>query len=337
MKNTTKSLLKRLLVIFLLSIVYGIIFQIFYNLLKYDVAIPYKDFLDGFQSFVFNFIPILLLVILNIAIIFKLPQHALVSQHLPLKIGVDLFLSFFILFVINQLFFLIASQSNPELRVDHVGTILSNILIFLCVEIVYYIISSRESIKKAEAARREAIQYQYDALKAQVNPHFLFNSLNILYSLISIDTVKSKEFVLSLSQMYRYIMSQQNKRTIHLKEELEFLHSYISVLKMRYHNQFSIELEGADTIVEREIIPFTLQLLIENVTKHNIISTKHPMTVSITISDNHVTVSNPIKAKDSETPSGIGLNYIMEQYKLYDKAFEVKNDGETFVAKVPYL
>jgi Putative regulator of cell autolysis len=289
------------------------------------------------KSFTYNFIPILLLVILNIAIIFKLPQRASVSQCLPLKIATDLFLSFFILFMINQLFFMIASQSNPDLRVDHVGTILSNILIFLCMEVVYYIIRSRESIKRAEAARREAIQYQYDALKAQVNPHFLFNSLNILYSLISIDTVKSKEFVLSLSQMYRYIMSQQNKKTIKLKEELDFLHSYIAVLKMRYHNQFNSEMIGADIIVDQEIIPYTLQLLIENVTKHNIISTKYPMTVNITICDKHVTVSNSIKKKDNETVSGIGLNYIMEQYKLYDKVFEVKSNGETFVAKVPYL
>jgi Putative regulator of cell autolysis len=305
--------------------------------LKLNVVIPYDDFFHGLRSFTYNFIPILLLVILNILIIFKLPQHALISQHLPLKIATDLFLSFFILFVINQLFLLVASIFNPNLKVDHVGTILSNILIFLCVEIVYYIISSRESIKRVEAARREAIQYQYDALKAQVNPHFLFNSLNILYSLTMIDMEKSRQFIMSLSQMYRYIMSQHESERVSLSEELSFLQAYVDVLKIRYHDCFSVSIIGEEHVAKQEIIPYCMQLVMENVTKHNVIQPDMPMEVKIEITPEHIAVSNPIYPKRAQSSSGIGLRYITELYRLQGRQFRHSNDGKTFITYIPYL
>lgn len=328
---------KKIIWFFAIVIAYNIIFLFFYNLLKSDTPIPYKSFREGIVSFAYNIIPILLIIIFNSLIVFRLFLNVPLKRKLPVKILFDAASSFLILFLVNKAFLITGGIFKPNIKVDWVGTILCNILIFMIIELLFYLISSRSLLEKAEYARREAIQYQYDALKAQVNPHFLFNSLNILYSLVSIDTKKSKEFILSLSQMYRYIMSQQNRHVIPLSEEIEFLHSYISVLEMRYHKQFRVVIEGEKFVGNKEIIPYTLQLLIENVTKHNVISTRHPMTVSITIEERYVTVSNPIKLKETDSSSGIGLKYIAEQYKLHDKCFGVENDGLTFTAKIPYL
>lgn len=328
---------KKIILFFAIVLAYCIVFFVFYNLLKYDTPIPYKSFKEGVISFGYNIIPILLIIVLNALVVFRLFQKFPLTRKLHVKILFDSAASFLILFFVNEAFLFIGGAFKPDIKLDWVGTLLCNILVFMVVELIYYLIRSRQLLEKAEYARREVIQYQYNALKAQVNPHFLFNSLNILYSLVSIDIKKSKDFILSLSQMYRYIMTQQNRHVIPLSEEMEFLHSYVSVLEMRYHNQFHVEIAGEEFAGEKEIIPYTLQLLIENVTKHNIISTRYPMTVSISIENSHVIVSNPIKLKEIDSSSGIGLKYIAEQYKLHDKCFRVENDGIKFIAKIPYL
>lgn len=327
----------KIILFFAIVIAYCIIFLVFYNLLRFETPIPYKSFKEGIISLGYNIIPILLIIVFNALVVFKLFQNHPLTHKLPVKILFDSAASFFILFLVNEAFLIIGGMLKPDIKLDWVGTILNNILVFMVIELIYYLISSRRLLEKAEYARREAIQYQYDALKAQVNPHFLFNSLNLLYALVSIDIKKSKEFILSLSQMYRYIMTQQNRHVIPLSDEIEFLHSYVSVLEMRYHNQFRVEITGEDLIEEKKIIPYTLQLLIENVTKHNVISTRYPMAISIAIGESYVTVSNPIKLKETDSSSGIGLKYIAEQYKLHDKCFGVENDSVTFIAKIPYL
>jgi LytS/YehU family sensor histidine kinase len=107
---------------------------------------------------------------------------------------------------------------------------------------------------------------------------------------------------------------------------------------MRYHHQFEANIFGKENIENKKIIPYTMQLLIENVTKHNIISTQSPMTVNIEFQDSYVLVSNPINNKVTSVKSGgIGLYYITEQYSLYGKIFEIENNGVTFIVKIPYL
>lgn len=333
----TFVVIRRIFFFLSVSLIYCLVFQLFYNLLKYDTAIPYRNINEFFTSTCYNLIPILIIIFLNYFTVFYVFQTPKFTRRFVLKLTLDFFVSYIILFLVNHLFLLIVRFWEPEINVDNTGTILNNILIFFGVETVYYITSSRRLLKKIEYERRKVLQYQYDALKAQINPHFLFNSLNILYSLVSLDVQKSKEFILALSSMYRYILNQQNKRVIKMKEEFDFVDAYISVLKMRFHNQFNVEFIGWENIKNEKIIPYTLQLLIENVTKHNVISTNHPMMVSINITYNAITVSNPIRKKDSDSSSGIGLQYISEQYKIYGVDFRVEDNGKVFTAKIPYL
>ena len=181
------------------------------------------------------------------------------------------------------------------------------------------------------------LQYQYDALKAQVNPHFLFNSLTILYSLIDIDKEKSLQFTMSLSQTYRYILSHQDDREVPLKDEIGFLRSFANVLVIRYNESFKVEIYGEENIGDHIVIPYCLQLLLENVIKHNVINEKNPMCVKVEIDDCGVTMKNPIRLRQTLTSTKIGLAYIEKMYALYGKRFEYNEDNKIFTAKIPYL
>lgn len=328
---------KRICVFFIAVAVYCLLFLVFYNYLVRGDFELYDSFWQTVRGLLRNFIPTLIVAFSNVLIVFSRPAKSFSTVKIVWKILYDIVLSFIILLVINYISLLIMRLSNPDVIIEWLGTVLNNILILLILEVLYYIISSRESLKREELVRREAIQYQYDALKAQVNPHFLFNSLNILYSLVSVDTKKSKEFILSLAQMYRYILSHQNMETICLSEELGFVRSYVEILEMRYHEQFSVDITCDPGMESRKIIPYTLQLLIENVTKHNVISTRHPMKVTIRAGADGVTVTNPVRIRKSDTSTGIGLKYIASHYKLYNKDFEYGSDSGFFTAKIPYL
>lgn len=310
---------------------YYLWFQMFYNLMRFGSVFPYADIKDMTKGVLLNFIPIACTFILNILIVLRFVK----IRNLKAKISVDLMLSVLGSLAVDWLYLGIIGQFR-DAKIDWAGTILNDIIILLGVEMVYYFRHLSKSRQETEDARRQALQYQYDALVAQVNPHFLFNSLNLLHSLVSIDTDKSKIFIQELAIMYRYIMAKQNCDRVKVGEELVFLESYISVLRMRYNNKFEVNILEAPS-PEKEIIPFTMQLLIENVTKHNVISSKCPMVVSITSDAEGITVSNPIHPRASDSPGKMGLRYLYKLYSANGKTFSVNNDGHTFIARVPYL
>lgn len=308
---------------------YYVIFQAFYNIVAFKNIFPYDGFLDMLLGVAYNFTPTLMQALFITAVVFRPTKE----QPIGRKIAVDVILVTTINILVNLAFLCFING-----HVDWGGSAFNAIFVFLGVETTFYVLNFKNSMRETEAQKQLAMQYKYDALKAQVNPHFLFNSLNILYSLIDIDKEKSREFVLSLSQMYRYIMSQQNRDTVPLRDEIDFLHNYVSVLMKRYRDQLTVVVNGEQLINEQSIIPYTMQLLVENVTKHNVISTRHPMVITITIGENNITISNPIQEKlQNEQSSHVGLRYLTELYQAHGKQFIVSNDGNTFVATVPYI
>ena len=215
---------------------------------------------------------------------------------------------------------------------------LSNFLILLFVEAAYYVCLSRTLDRRAEELRNKALEYSYEALKSQVNPHFLFNSLNILLSLIDLDKEKSKQFTMALTEVYRHVLSFRNRTTVRLDEELELLRAYAGVLTIRYYKQLEVKISvQSEEALAKQLIPFSLQLLLENVTKHNEVSSMHPMKVSVIVNDATVMVINGIKPRHTSSNSGIGLEYINRQYKRFDKQLIVKNDGRLFTVVIPLL
>lgn len=299
------------------------------NITAYQTLLPYENFKEGCISVISNFIPILVTIASTWFIVFQCSRF----KRMSLKIIVDVFLCLTLLIAVNLVFSLI----RPDVEIEWAGTVFNAVIVLLCIETIYYGFHFRSTLQEAERQRALALQYHYDMLKAQVNPHFLFNSLNLLYSLVDIDKEKTKEFTIALSNMYRYILVQQGKKSVPLKMELEFLKDYIHVLCIRYCNLFCVEIKVQENIRDNKLVPFTLQLLIENVTKHNVINSQHKMIVKIDIKQDRICITNPIVKRQTESGKGIGLQYISKLYRQWGKELTIENDEQTFRATVPFL
>ena len=179
-----------------------------------------------------------------------------------------------------------------------------------------------------ETLRAENLNSRYEALKNQLDPHFLFNSLNTLWSLIEDDADKAEDFIHQLSGVLRYTL--QNKEVVTLAEELDCVRSYCRMMKMRYGDNLAFD-HGIDHDIYDHyyVLPLSIQGLIENAIKHNVISSKQPLTVYIhTDEDNHLIISNKIQPKiGKEEGTGIGLANLAERYRIkWNENVEIFND-----------
>ncbi len=201
-----------------------------------------------------------------------------------------------------------------------------------------FLLGWRDSALNAEKLQRENIVAKYDNLKSQVNPHFLFNSLNVLTSLVYEDKDQAAKFIKQLSEVYRYVLDTRARELVTLEEELNFLNSYLYLQRMRFGEklQVKIDLNGVKTYVA----PMVLQMLSENAIKHNVISEDRPLKIEIFAKDNQLVVSNKLQFKKTlpdESP-GLGLENIKNRYKfLSDNGIVVQKDSEHFVVKIPFL
>lgn len=181
---------------------------------------------------------------------------------------------------------------------------------------------------------------QYIALQNQLNPHFLFNSLNALISEIEYDPKNAIEFTRNLSDVYRYILQCQDSKLVTLKSELEFLDAYIFLHKVRLGDCISLNKDFSNELLERKLPPLTLQLLAENVIKHNIISISKPMEIKIEyITEEKVLkVTNILRPKKGVQPSGKGMYNLDSRYKLLcDKNISFEKTETFFIVKTPLL
>ena len=211
----------------------------------------------------------------------------------------------------------------------------------------FYLVSNRkiylnmqQLLLDAERLERENLQAQLLVLKNQVNPHFLFNNFSILTSLIESDPQKSVTFVNRLSKSYRYILSQPNAEKIALRAELDFIDTYIFLLKSRFEEKLQIKIEIPEPYYDLYLVaPLTLQLVIENAVKHNRMSDEDPLTITITIDENHLLISNPIQLRPvTENSTGLGLQNIINRYKLLtSKSVEISKTDGCFTIKIPLL
>ncbi|QHW00900.1 sensor histidine kinase [Spirosoma endbachense] len=193
---------------------------------------------------------------------------------------------------------------------------------------------------RAERLEKENIQAQFAALKSQVNPHFLFNSLSILSSLVHADAELSEKFIDQLSRAYRYILEQKDNERVLLKTELEFIQAYRFLLNIRFENKFDVVINVPESDQTRySIAPLTLQLLVENAVKHNRMSTREPLHVHIQLEGDCLLIQNNLQPRpQSETSTGVGLQNIITRYALLTEqpVWVGENEG-TFIVKIPLL
>lgn len=183
------------------------------------------------------------------------------------------------------------------------------------------------------------ISAQFESLKSQLDPHFLFNSLNVLKGLIEEDTEKAGRFTTDLAVIYRYVLEQKDKNLVSLHEELAFSKSYLSLLSLRFEGGMTIQLPDANPECPGKILPLSLQLLIENVIKHNIISLQKPLTISIYQSENYLFVENNLQKKNTASDTtGIGLKNIKDRY-LYLSALPltIEETPDLFRVGIPII
>lgn len=188
-----------------------------------------------------------------------------------------------------------------------------------------------------ETLRAENINSRYEALKNQIDPHFMFNSLNTLQSLIDIDSEKAEEFVQQMSSVLRYTL--QSKEVATLAEEIDCVRAYCLMMKMRYGDNLQFDHHIDHERYDRHLVlPLSIQGLMENAIKHNVISSKQPLTIHIsTTDDNHLVISNKIQPKiNKEEGSGIGLANLAERYRLkWNENVEISDDGMNFSVTLP--
>lgn len=181
----------------------------------------------------------------------------------------------------------------------------------------------RESSINIEKIKTKQVSTQYESLKNQVNPHFLFNSLNALTSLVYDDQDKAVDFIRKLSKVYRYVLDRKDEELVSLKDEVLFMENFVFLQQIRFGDNLKIEF--LNNQVEGYIPPLALQILVENAIKHNVISEKDPLTINIELADGVVTVTNNIKEKLDKDSTGIGLNNLKARYG-YLTSEEVKID-----------
>ena len=218
-------------------------------------------------------------------------------------------------------------------------TIIANLLIYVAMVLVSYVYQTRTRIEKEQEKRRFA-QYQYNILKQQVNPHFLFNSLNILNGLIEEQkTVEASEYVRKLAKLYRYMLQNENEQLVRLQDELTFINQYTDLLQVRFPNGFSIEQKIDDNCCSRFVVHCSLQVLIENAFKHNIVRAEQPLRIEIESSNDYITVRNNLQPKSSsEDSTKVGLKNISKQYlTAIGKDIVVTKDENLFEVKLPLI
>jgi sensor histidine kinase YesM len=198
----------------------------------------------------------------------------------------------------------------------------------------------RQTVDEAENLKKENLQSQLEGLKDQVNPHFLFNSLNSLSSLINEDPQKAEKFLDEMSKVYRYLLRTNEDGLTTLDSEMQFIQSYFHMLKTRYGEGVSMETQIDGHYLSYQLPPLTLQMLVENAVKHNMILKDSPLKILImTTNSGRLIVSNNLQRKDRMVASNkIGLANIVNKYRLMKKEeISIRDDGKEFAVVVPLI
>ncbi len=214
------------------------------------------------------------------------------------------------------------------------------LVITFLITFTFYGIGFFQELKKAiireEGLKRNILELEYATLKNQVNPHFLFNSLNVLTSLVS-ENKDAVKYIKTLAEVYRYLLENKDKQIVDLQTETEFTKAYLYLHQIRFGDNLKIHINTPDRNVS--IVPLSLQMLTENAIKHNIISKDQPLRIDISFSEDYIIVKNNLQLKNTpENSLKVGLENIKKRYSyLTDKEVVVEKNSNSFIVKLPLL
>jgi Histidine kinase/2TM domain len=305
---------QHLLVRFLYTMLYGIslyyangiVFDYLDTFFKGNRFPPKRLIIGSLASFVASIFVIFLLRIFEDVIVENIPFEVFMQNEKPANYLVAIVITFIVTLALHAFHFYKAYQEN------------------------------RLKEQKIIAGTASA---KFESLKNQIDPHFLFNSLNVLSSLIEENPDNAQRFTTSLSKIYRYVLEQKDKDLVTVQEELAFAKTYMNLLKMRFENSISFELPENFENSDAKVVPLSLQLLLENTIKHNVVSEQKPLHIKIFIKDNYLIVQNDLQKKEVlQDRRGVGLQNIISRYGiLTNRKVLIDSNESIFAVHLPIL
>ncbi|RNC90314.1 MAG: histidine kinase [Allomuricauda sp.] len=228
---------------------------------------------------------------------------------------------------------------SKETADSYIIALIITLVAFLFTHAFYFYRALQKREVKEQKIIAGTASARFDALKNQLDPHFLFNSLNVLTSLIEEDPNAAQKFTTSLSKVYRYVLEQKNKDLVSVDEELNFARTYVRLLKMRFEDSLDFEIPEKASNPEAKIVPLSLQLLLENAVKHNVVTTAKPLRLKVYEENGALVVKNNIQEKQVvKKSSGVGLQNIRQRYSiLTDREMQISDAGGEFSVRLPML
>lgn len=245
-------------------------------------------------------------------------------------------------YIVGHLIYGYNQQQNwNPLKLNIIYATLINLFLHLVNAILFFFREYRRQWTEAEELRRSSEEAQVQLVKSQINPHFLFNNLNVLSSMVIKNNPEANHFIEEFSKVYRYILNNQEKELVPLQSELDFIQPYLFLLHKRFDNSLQVSINIPDHYKNCHVVPAALQMLIENAIKHNIVSSQRPLHIDIHANGNQtLIVSNNLQLRQTtEEPSTqIGLQNIMKRYEIISgRNVIVKSTPEKFEVTLPLL
>jgi two-component system, LytTR family, sensor kinase len=230
---------------------------------------------------------------------------------------------------------------EPDFSIKIIVSLIFSFLIYAIYEGIYLTKNISRKMMEREELIKENVKSQLAGLRAQINPHFLFNSLNTLSSLVHEDVSRADQFISKLSKVYRYMLDQNEEQLVLLSEEMKYLDAYRHLLKERFADNLIFIDKTNGQGLDKYIVPLSLQIIIENCVKHNIATQQKPLTIEISIDqkNEYISISNNLQFMNAHGESnGVGLENIKKRYACFTETeIEVKNDGKVFRVSIPLL
>jgi hypothetical protein len=307
---------------------------------KIDYLLNYKPLLSNFSyAFIIGFLNISFFTLIQKVFSWQTHPKTLIALGIPGSVILSVF-GFFIARVIHSVW-IYGNSFDKFITNESFWSYLFAVFIALIVTLAFHAYYFYKFGVNAELkAQQQIIEHtkaRHQALKDQLDPHFLFNSLSVLASLIEEDPKRATKFTTNLSKVYRYVLDQRQEDVVSLASELDFAKVYLNLLSTRFEDslEYTIDVQDED---HQYTVPLSLQLLIENAVKHNKVTEKQPLHIKISNTESHLIIENTLnpKAKES-TRNGIGLQNIRNRFESFGKSIEIVNDHQKFQVKLPLL
>jgi sensor histidine kinase YesM len=328
---------------FILGFVFRFVLDIFFGL-KYASYLLLQPFSQYLHTVLLTYLVFESLLIINRQINKKHSWDQDPYQRFYYQLMLNSSFAIAIVFIFRWIYRYITNDQSYVVGRDELTIMLFVFIIilgFVITELVYFLLHKwRFSLAELEKFKKENAEYKFELLQSQLNPHFLFNSLNTLSALVYENQDNAGLFIRKLSDVYRYILDHRDSDLVSLKTELSFADSFILLMKLRFEDNLFVEVQVNDKETEfYQLAPLSLQLLLENAFKHNVISKKKPLHIHISLEEDYIVVKNNKQPKLSQEKSHqMGLKNLSSRYQfLTEKEVVIEETDEVFKVKLPLI